>query len=159
MLARHDVPWLAVDADPSVVAGGHTAGHPVIFGNVSNTTLLEKLHLDTARAVIVTMDEPVLVSRTVRRIRAAHPDLPIIVRARDANHAAELYRAGASDAVPETLESSLQLSEAVLVDMGVALGPVIASIHDMRDELRETIMREGGLDQKPKLKAAGIRNR
>jgi CPA2 family monovalent cation:H+ antiporter-2 len=159
MLARHDVPWLAVDADPSVVAGGHTAGHPVIFGNVSNTTLLEKLHLDTARAVIVTMDEPVLVSRTVRRIRAAHPDLPIIVRARDANHAAELYRAGASDAVPETLESSLQLSEAVLVDMGVALGPVIASIHEMRDELRETIMREGGLDQKPKLKAAGIRNR
>lgn len=159
MLARHDVPWLAVDADPSVVAGGHTAGHPVIFGNVSNATLLEKLHLDTARAVIVTMDEPVLVSRTVRRIRAAHPDLPIIVRARDANHAAELYRAGASDAVPETLESSLQLSEAVLVDMGVALGPVIASIHDMRDELRETIMREGGLDQKPKLKAAGIRNR
>jgi CPA2 family monovalent cation:H+ antiporter-2 len=159
MLARHDVPWLAVDADPSVVAGGHTAGHPVIFGNVSNATLLEKLHLDTARAVIVTMDEPVLVSRTVRRIRAAHPDLPIIVRARDANHAAELYRAGASDAVPETLESSLQLSEAVLVDMGVALGPVIASIHEMRDELRETIMREGGLDQKPKLKAAGIRNR
>jgi len=159
MLARHDVPWLAVDADPSVVAGGHTAGHPVIFGNVSNATLLEKLHLDTARAVIVTMDEPVLVSRTVRRIRAAHPDLPIIVRARDANHAAELFRAGASDAVPETLESSLQLSEAVLVDMGVALGPVIASIHDMRDELRETIMREGGLDQKPKLKAAGIRNR
>lgn len=159
MLVRHDVPWLAVDADPSVVAGGHTAGHPVIFGNVSNATLLEKLHLDTARAVIVTMDEPVLVSRTVRRIRAAHPDLPIIVRARDANHAAELYRAGASDAVPETLESSLQLSEAVLVDMGVALGPVIASIHEMRDELRETIMREGGLDQKPKLKAAGIRNR
>jgi CPA2 family monovalent cation:H+ antiporter-2 len=159
MLARHDVPWLAVDADPSVVAASHAAGHPVIFGNVSNATLLEKLHLDTARAVIVTMDEPVLVSRTVRRIRAAHPDLPIIVRARDADHAAELYRAGASDAVPETLESSLQLSEAVLVDMGVAMGPVIASIHEMRETLRETIMREGGLDQKPKLKAAGLRDR
>lgn len=156
MLARHDVPWLAVDADPAIVASGHAAGHPVIFGNVANGTLLEKLHIDSARAVIITMDEPVLVSRTVRRIRAAHPDLPIIVRARDADHAAELYRAGASDAVPETLESSLQLSEAVLVDMGVAIGPVIASIHEMRDELRETIMRGGGLEEKPRLKAAGL---
>jgi CPA2 family monovalent cation:H+ antiporter-2 len=159
MLARHNVPWVAVDADPTVVAQGTAAGHPVIFGNVANAALLEKLRLDQARAVIVTMDEPVLVSRTVRRIRAAHPDLPIIVRARDANHAAELYRAGASDAVPETLESSLQLSEAVLVDMGVAMGPVIASIHEMRDELRETIMRDGGLEEKPRLKAAGLRDR
>jgi len=158
MLARHNVPWVAVDADPTVVAQGTAAGHPVIFGNVANAALLEKLRLDQARAVIVTMDEPVLVSRTVRRIRAVHPDLPIIVRARDANHAAELYRAGASDAVPETFESSLQLSEAVLVDMGVAMGPVIASIHEMRDELRETIMRDGGLEEKPRLKAAGLRD-
>jgi len=159
MLSRHDVPWLALDADPALVTQARGDGDPVIYGNVANAELLAKLHLDEARAVIVTMDEPVLVSRTVRRIRAAHPDLPIIVRARDAAHAAELYRAGASDAVPEALESSLQLSEAVLVDMGVAMGPVIASIHEMRDELRETIMRDGGLDQKPRLKAAGLRDR
>lgn len=159
MLARHDVPWLAVDADPTLVSEARQSDDPVIYGNVANAALLEKLHLEAARAVIVTMDEPVLVSRTVRRIRAAHPDLPIIVRARDAAHAAELYRAGASDAVPETLESSLQLSEAVLVDMGVAMGPVIASIHELRDELRETIMRDGGLDEKPRLKAAGLRDR
>ncbi|MBU6395181.1 MAG: cation:proton antiporter [Sphingomonadales bacterium] len=159
MLSRHDVPWLALDADPALVTQARGGGDPVIYGNVANAELLAKLHLDEARAVIVTMDEPVLVSRTVRRIRAAHPDLPIIVRARDAAHAAELYRVGASDAVPEALESSLQLSEAVLVDMGVAMGPVIASIHEMRDELRETIMRDGGLGQKPRLKAAGLRDR
>ncbi|WP_298195153.1 cation:proton antiporter [Novosphingobium sp.] len=159
MLARHEVPWLALDADPALVSQARIAGDPVIYGNVANAALLEKLHLESARAVIITMDEPVLVSRTVRRIRAAHPDLPIIVRARDADHAAELYRAGASDAVPETLESSLQLSEAVLVDMGVPMGPVIASIHEMRDELREAIMQGGGLEQKPRLKAAGLRDR
>lgn len=159
MLSRHDTPYLAIDADPRIVAEGSKAGLPVIYGNVNNAALLDKLHLGEARALIVTMDEPVLVSRVVHRIRAEHPDLPIIVRARDAAHAAELYRAGASDAVPETLESSLQLSEAVLVDMGVPMGPVIASIHEMRDELREVIMRDGGLDQKPRLKAAGLRDR
>ena len=61
-------------------------------------------------------------------------------------------RAGASHAVPETLESSLQLSEAVLVDLGVAMGPVIASIHEKRDEFREQIRREAELEHKPKLR-------
>ena len=37
---------------------------------------------------------------------------------------------------PETIEASLQLSEAVLVDIGVPMGLVIASIHERRDEFR-----------------------
>ena len=41
--------------------------------------------------------------------------------------------------MPETIEASLQLSEAVLVDIGVPMGPVIASIHDKRDELQAAI--------------------
>ncbi len=55
---------------------------------------------------------------------AAVRDLLIIARARDADYAAHLYRIGASDAVPETIEASLQLSEAVLGDVGVPVGPL-----------------------------------
>jgi CPA2 family monovalent cation:H+ antiporter-2 len=105
------------------------------------------------------MDEPVAVQRLIKKLRGRYPDLPIIARARDASHAALLYRAGASHAVPETLEASLQLSEAVLVDLGVAMGPVIASIHEKRDELRAQIMEEGDLDEKPKLKSASLSER
>jgi monovalent cation:H+ antiporter-2, CPA2 family len=87
-------------------------------------------------------------------LRDRFPDLTIIARARDTGHAAALYRAGVSDAVPETLESSLQLSEAVLVDLGVAMGPVIASIHQKRDDLRAEIKAAGLLDSAPKLKSS-----
>ena len=45
-----------------------------------------------------------------------------------------------------------KLSEAVLVDLGVPMGPVIASIHEKRDELRERIRQGGELDRKPKLR-------
>ena len=55
-------------------------------------------------------------------------------------------------AVPETLESSLQLSEAVLVDLGVAMGPVIASIHEKRDEFRKLIKDQGQMDREPRLR-------
>ena len=102
------------------------------------------------------MDDPVLSMRLVKRVRAYCPDLTIVARARDAAHAAELYRAGATDAVPETLESSLQLSEAVLVDLGMAMGPVIASIHEKRAEMRAQIMEMGDLDREPNIRRTRI---
>ena len=61
-------------------------------------------------------------------------------------------RVTATDAVPETVESSLQLSEAVLVDLGVAMGPVIASIHEKRDQLRRAIKDAADLDREPRLR-------
>ena len=159
MLAVHGTPYVAIDSDPAVVRAARKDGLPVLFGNITSEAVLDRLDLDHARAFIATMDEPVMVSRMVRKLRARRPGLPIIARARDAAHAAELYRAGASHAVPQTLESSLQLSEAVLVDLGVAMGPVIASIHEKRDELRKQIMQEGELDTLPRLKASRLRER
>jgi voltage-gated potassium channel Kch len=144
MLAMHDAPYIAIDPIPGCPRSA-PRGLPVLFGNVASETVIDRLDLDHARALIVTMDEPVLVSRIVKKLHKLRPELPIIVRARDAVHAGELYRAGATHAVPETLESSLQLSEAVLVDLGVPMGPVIASIHEKRDELRQQIMEDGDL--------------
>ena len=152
MLAVHNQPYIAVEADIDTVKTARHAGYPVMFGDVARGQLVDRLDLPAARALILTMDDPVLTIRLVRRIRALVPDLPIIARARDTRHAAELYRAGVTDAVPETLESSLQLSEAVLVDLGVAMGAVIASIHEKRDEMRETIRREASLTREPRIR-------
>ena len=44
------------------------------------------------------------------------------------------------------------MSEAVLVDLGVAVGPVIASIHEKRDELRREIRATADMDRDPRLK-------
>ena len=109
-------------------------------------------------AFILTMDNPVLVNRLARQLRRMFPELPIVARARDTVHAAELYKAGVTDAVPETLEASLQLSEAVLVDLGVAMGPVIASIHEKRDELRAEIKAEAELEVAPRLGGRRLRD-
>ncbi len=66
-------------------------------------------------------------------------DIVIVARARDSNHARHLYEIGVTDAVPETIEASLQLSEAALVGLGVPMGPVIASVHEQRDEIRQKL--------------------
>jgi CPA2 family monovalent cation:H+ antiporter-2 len=150
MLVRHDRTYLAIDADVDGVAQARGEGFAVLYGDASRPEMMEKLGLGDAAAVVLTMDDPVAQLRLTRRVRGEHPNLPIIVRARDAAHAAQLYRAGATDAVPEQLESSFQLSEAVLTEIGVAVGPVIASIHEKRSEQRAEIMEMGGMDEAPK---------
>jgi CPA2 family monovalent cation:H+ antiporter-2 len=154
MLTRHDQPYLAVDSDADLIERCKRDGYKAVFGNAARSDVLERLGVARAPAVILTMDEPILAQRITRKLRAAYPDLPIVARARDSIHAAELYKAGASTAVPETLESSLQLSEAVLVDLGVPMGPVIASIHEKRDEFRERIREGAALEHKPKLRTS-----
>jgi CPA2 family monovalent cation:H+ antiporter-2 len=104
------------------------------------------------------MDNPVLAKRLTRQLRKAFPDLPIVARARDTAHAAQLYKAGVTDAVPETLEASLQLAEAALVDLGVPMGPVIASIHEKRDALRAQIKTEAEMEEQPRLGRRRLRD-
>jgi monovalent cation:H+ antiporter-2, CPA2 family len=152
MLVTHGQAYVAVESDIDAVVAARREGHHVIFGDVSRSQTLHRLGLNEAKALVLTMNAPALMARLVKRVRAEQPALTIIARARDADHAAELYLAGASDAVPETLESSLQLSEAVLVDLGIAMGPVIASIHEKRDEFRRAIKEAGELDEAPRLK-------
>ena len=159
MLTTHGRPYLAVDSDIDSVLAARESGFTALFGDVARRELVEKLDLGQAAAVVLTMDDPVLTARITRQLREAHPALPIIARARDADHAGALYRAGVSDAVPEALEASLQLSEAVLVDIGVAMGPVIVSIHEKRASLRADIKAAGELDREPPLGRRTLRER
>ncbi len=152
MLRRHDLPYIGVDADIDNVNAARRDGYNVLFGDVTRSELVDQLNLGHAKALVLTMDDPVLTVRLAKRVRGWVPGLPIIARARDAAHAAELYRAGASEAVPEALESSLQLSEVVLVDLGLAVGPVIASIHAKRDEMRKVIKDAAGMDREPRIR-------
>ena len=143
MLARHQISYLAVDYDAKLVARARGDGAPIYFGDATRPEFLKRCGVDVARAVVVTMDAPRANEAVVETARALRADLTIVARARDSEHAKMLYRLGVTDAVPETIEASLQLSEAVLVDIGVPMGYVIASIHDKRDEFRKVLVESG----------------
>jgi len=157
MLETHGKDYLAIDSDVDAATAAQKEGYDVLFGDVAHPELIDRVRKREPSAFVLTMDNPVLVRRLARQLRRAFPDLPIIARARDTSHAAELYKAGVTDAVPETLEASLQLAEAALVDLGVAMGPVIASIHEKRDELRGKIKVEAELAEKPRLGRRRVR--
>ncbi|WP_292084671.1 MULTISPECIES: cation:proton antiporter [unclassified Brevundimonas] len=138
LLAEHDQRFIALDADPASVRSGRAEGFEVYFGDAARPEMLNACGLESARALIVTMDSPTKVDEVVKAARALRPDLILIARARDDRHAARLYALGVTDAVPETTEASLQLAENTLVDLGVPMGLVLASIHERRDGFRRT---------------------
>lgn len=139
LLREHGVPYIAADSDAATVTRDRRDGQDVYYGDAADPRFLETCGLRDAAGVIITIHTPRLIDDVVAHVRGIRPDILIVSRARDAEHARHLYALGATDAVPETIEASLQLSEAALVGLGVATGLAIASIHEKRDEIRHDL--------------------
>jgi CPA2 family monovalent cation:H+ antiporter-2 len=139
LLRVHKFPFIAVDSDPAIVSEHRRRGRDVFFGDVTSPGFLASCGLKEAAAVIITARSPAAVDEIVKSVRSIRPDVLLVARARDAEHARHLYLKGVTDAVPETIEASLQLSEATLVGLGLPTGLVIASIHEKRDEFRHEL--------------------
>jgi monovalent cation:H+ antiporter-2, CPA2 family len=144
MLDHHKVPYLATDRDPVLVSRWRKRGRPIYYGDVSNRLFLERCGIGEAPGVILTIDNYETVEEIVRTARARRPDVLIVARARDAQHARHLYTLGVTDTVPETIEASLQLAESALVGLGVPMGLVIASIHERREVVRKELQAAAG---------------
>ena len=137
LLTEHGQRFIALDTDPAAVAQARKDGIEAYYGDAVRPELLRHCGVETTRALVVTMDSPGKVDEVVRAARAARDDLILIARARDDRHAARLYALGVTDAVPETTEASLQLAENTLVDLGVPMGLVLASVHERREQYRK----------------------
>ncbi|MGA2942011.1 MAG: cation:proton antiporter [Xanthobacteraceae bacterium] len=139
LLKQHGISYIAADSDAHTVTHDRREGHDVYYGDATDPAFLDICGLAQAAGVVITIHTRDLIDAVVEHVRAVRPDIMIVSRARDADHARHLYALGATDAVPETIEASLQLSEAALVGLGIAAGPVIASIHEKRDEIRHAL--------------------
>jgi len=144
MLDRHQFEYIAIDNDAAAVPEQRRQGRTVYYGDATNPEFLKSCGLMEAAAVIVTIGETKGIDEIVAQVRALREDMLVVSRARDADHARHLYAIGVTDAVPETIEASLLLSEAALIGLGVAMGTVIVSIHEKRDEFRRELQQAAG---------------
>jgi CPA2 family monovalent cation:H+ antiporter-2 len=133
VLDAQGVSWVAVETDALRVAERRALGEPVWYGNATRLDLLERLHAGDARAIVLTMDQPASALHALQAIRRGFPAVPVIARSRDEAHAAVLRAAGATVVIPETLETSLQLSAFALQAAGVDEARATASVDAERD--------------------------
>lgn len=143
LLETHSISYVAADRDTALVERWRKLGRPVYYGDASNPQFLRRCGIDEALGVIVTIDTAA-VDDVVKAVRARRPDVMIVARAHDAQHARHLYTLQVTDTVPETIEASLQLAESALVGLGVPMGLVIASIHERRETVRHELQAAAG---------------
>ena len=117
-LQAESITFIALDTDPGHVARARAEKLPVFYGDASRLDLLNRAHIGRCAAVVVTMDNPAAAERIVGEIRSTWPLIAVYARARDKEHAARMVAAGATQAVPESIEGSLQLAGRVLSGLG-----------------------------------------
>ncbi len=138
-LYKNYVPYVATDRDPDTVIADRRAGREVYFGDASDPEFLKVCGIHDAAGVIITINARQAIDEIVAYVRSIRPDVPIIARARDADHARHLYKIGATEAVPETVEASLQLSQSALIGLGIDNASATESISLMRAEFRRAL--------------------
>ena len=106
--------FIAVDLDPHRIIEARAAGLPVYFGDATRPEILEAVHVERARAMVVAVDNPQVALRAVAMVRYIFPDLKIYARAHDDTHAKELARAGANTVVPELVATGHRLAGSIM---------------------------------------------
>ncbi|KAM1264373.1 hypothetical protein ACFX2J_034188 [Malus domestica] len=113
------LPFVAFDMDPSVVKASRKLGFPILYGDGSRPAVLQSAGISSPKAVMVLYTARSRTTEAVQRLRHAFPAIPIYARALDLKHLLELKKSGATDAILESAEMSLQLGSKLLKGFGV----------------------------------------
>jgi CPA2 family monovalent cation:H+ antiporter-2 len=113
-LTAAGIAWVALDLDPHRVTQARRQGLQVHFGDADRPEILEAFAVEQARAVVVAVDNPKVALQLTALLHYVLPQIPILARAYDEAHAAELERAGAAHVIPEPAPIGAKIAELIL---------------------------------------------
>lgn len=134
MLSASGISYLALDLDARRIEACRSKGMNVYFGDASQLEILNAIGTDRARGAVITIDQPAVADRIVVALHQFFPELPTFFRARDLPHSRKLESEGATRAIPETLEASLQLAGIAMTSMGANSELVAEIIEELRED-------------------------
>ncbi|MNH80914.1 Glutathione-regulated potassium-efflux system protein KefC [compost metagenome] len=111
--------YIALDNDPVRVQEAAVSETCVHYGDSRRGELLAAVGLERARLLVIAVDKTDIALLILKEARRLNASVPILVRTRDDSQLAELKAAGASEVVPELLESSLMLASHALILLGM----------------------------------------
>ena len=140
ILSAADVPYIAIDMEQTRVKVARSQGFPVFYGDACNIKVLRSAGADHAKMIVISLDDPENINRMIPLMRQYFPDMPIHARALDRQHCADLISLGVTTSVSETLETSLRLSEEVLLGNGINEEAAEKVINEFRDDYYQDIV-------------------
>lgn len=133
LLKSCGVDFVAIDNDLNRVQQGQAEGHTVLYGDLADPDLLAAARADRANLAIITVGAEATALRSVAFLRLYYPQVSVIARARDLEASSALIDAGAIDAYPEAIESSLRLGAAALRMLRIPNIDIDQMLQDIRN--------------------------
>lgn len=134
ILEQQSLQFVALDLDPIRVQEAVRAGDQVHYGDATHLSILESISIDKARLLVVSIDNISAAMKILMHCRQRYPDLPVLVRAKDDSNLEELQLAGATEVVPETVETSLMLAAQMLTLLDLPVSRILKVIQAARSD-------------------------
>jgi CPA2 family monovalent cation:H+ antiporter-2 len=124
--------FVALDLDALRVKHAREAGDPVYYGDGTNRDVLRAAGIERARVLVISYFKVSTALKILGHVKKMRPDMPVLVRTRDDTELEKLQEAGATEIIPETLESSLMLASHLLHVLHVPMSQILRKIQDVR---------------------------
>ena len=131
-LERRSLPYLVIEVDPRICRGLRERGIPVVQGLAESAYTRDRAKFDHAQVLIVTLPDPFALQQVVHHVRAEHPRLPIIARARTTAERELLQGEGVSEIVVAETEVALEIARYTLGRLGVSAAETQAIVRGLR---------------------------
>lgn len=118
LLAANRIPYTVIEPSADQVDFSRRFGSVVHYGDPARPEILRAARVGEAKVFVLAIDDPEHSVRVARTLRRLYPELPVIARARNRQHAFALMDLGIGCIVRETLLSSLEMSRQMLAVMG-----------------------------------------
>ena len=154
VLRARRIPFTALEVSQAQVDFVRRFGNKLYYGDASRLEVLRAAGAGRAQVLVLAIDDVEASVRTAELVRRHFPQLRVLARARNRQHAFRLMDAGVAEIWRETLASSLELAEAALVAIGTPRDTAAAQVRRFRAHDEETLLAQAAVkDDETKLVA------
>ncbi|MEN9530532.1 MAG: hypothetical protein RI932_2405 [Pseudomonadota bacterium] len=116
-LSERKLPFLGIELNSSNVRVGRALNLPIYYGDASSGEALRHAHLNSARLVMLMINDPQAVLRIIDAVRRENPGVPILVRTHYVADRDRLLKLGATEVIVEEIEAAHAMVERMLTLM------------------------------------------
>jgi CPA2 family monovalent cation:H+ antiporter-2 len=127
--------YVILELNGATVRWARAEGHPIYYADATQPDTLRAANVRDACAVVAVLSDPDASARILRIMRTNWPGVPVIVRTRYRLEALGMEALGATVAVAEELEASLEVVAHVLVRVGEPRHTIEAVLSQHRERL------------------------
>ncbi|TCS37272.1 Kef-type potassium/proton antiporter (CPA2 family) [Paucimonas lemoignei] len=139
LLEAEGIAYHALDLDLDRVRDAQAGGANVSYGDAARRESLVAAGIHRAAALVITYAGTASALKILHFANELAPNLPVIVRSYDDTDLDRLRAAGATEVVPEAIESSLMLASHALLQVGVPLRKVVRRVQLTREQRYESL--------------------